>query len=103
MKNTIESPSKDVVAIEQRLGMALRESEVAGADLSDLDTSGLSARDLLQLAWDRAEEELDGLQTELRQLRQRHQAEERSLLSRINEKKRLQRELVERAPRAASG
>lgn len=92
-----------VVEIEQRLGSALRESEVTNANLSAPDTSDLSARELLQMAWDRAEEELDELQTALRRLRQQHQMEERMLLSRINEKKRLQRELVERAPKAVSG
>lgn len=100
MKN---EPSRQVVEIERRLGMALRETDRSDTDLSDIDTSDFSARDLLQLAWDRAEQELDTLHTELRQMRQRHQAEERLLLSRINEKKRLQRELVERAPRVASG
>lgn len=102
MIKTEKSVSSHVVDIEKRLGVALRESEVSQSDLSEFDTSDLSARELLQLAWDRAEEELDALHTELRQLRQRHQAEERSLLSRINEKKRLQRELVERAPKVAS-
>jgi phage shock protein A len=49
------------------------------------------------MAWDRAEDELDQLQDELRRMRQRHQAAERDLLARINTKKRLQRELLERA------
>ena len=79
--------------IEKRLASALRQQHSEQEDLAKL-----SSRELLQLAWDRAEEELDALRTQLRVLRQRHQAEERAVLARINEKKRLQRDLLERAP-----
>lgn len=102
MKNPTRASSPDVAQIEQRLADALRATAPVAAD-TPVDTSGFSARELLQMAWDRAEEELDQLQSELRRLRQQHQAEERGLLSRINDKKRLQRELLDRAPRQEAG
>lgn len=88
--------------IEKRLANALRESTSRETEPVTEAPRDLSARELLQMAWDRSEEELDQLRAELRILRQRHQAEERTLLARINEKKRLQRELLERVPEAGS-
>jgi hypothetical protein len=87
-------------SIEDRLAEALQEVQPP----TEPDTVDLSSRELLQMAWDKAEQELDALQTELRLLRQQHQAEERDLLLKINEKKRLRQALLDRAPeRAARG
>jgi flagellar biosynthesis chaperone FliJ len=58
---------------------------------------GVSSRELLQLAWDRAEQEIDELQAELRRLRQSHQEAERQLLARIGQRKRLQQAILESA------
>jgi hypothetical protein len=53
--------------VEQRLAQALSglgaAAETAPATFIDED---LSSRELLQRAWDRAEEEIEALQTELR-------------------------------------
>ena len=62
----------------------------------------VSSRDLLQLAWDRAQEEIEALQAELRLLRQRHQEAERQLLARIHQRKRLQQTILESAGETAT-
>lgn len=62
-----------------------------------------SSRELLQLAWDRAQQEIDELQAELRLLRQRHQEAERRLLARINQRKRLQQTMLESACEPEAG
>lgn len=84
--------------VERRLAQALSglgtAAETAPATVVDCD---VSARDLLQLAWDRAEEEIEALQTELRLMRQRHQEDERQLLARINHRKRLQQQILDNA------
>jgi hypothetical protein len=89
--------------VERRLAQALSglgaAAETAPAAVVDGD---VSARDLLQLAWDRAEEEIEALQTELRQLRQRHQEAERHLLARIHQRKRLQQTILDSAGEAAT-
>lgn len=85
-------------SIEQRLARALRDvadrSEPATADTLPAD---VSSRELFQLAWERAEQETDALQTELRLMRQRHQEAERDLVVRINQRKRLKQKILERA------
>ena len=89
--------------VERRLAQALSglgaAAETVPATIVDGD---VSARDLLQLAWDRAEEEIEALQTELRLLRQRHQDAERQLLARIQQRKRLQQTILESAGETAS-
>jgi hypothetical protein len=89
--------------VERRLAQALSGlgavAETAPATIVDGD---VSARDLLQLAWDRAEEEIEALQTELRLLRQRHQEAERQLLARIHQRKRLQQTILESAGETAT-
>ena len=102
MKDRTRAVSHDVARIEQRLADALRETAPVSVD-PPVDTGDYSSRELLQMAWDRAGEELDQLHSELRRLRQQHQAEELRLLSRINERKRLQRELLDRVPRQEAG
>jgi len=104
MKKSMSVVSDFQAQIESRLAEALRSvpSETMPPIGHDADIGGLSSRDLLQMAWDKAEEELDILQAELRRLRVKHAEEERALLSRINEKKRLQRDLLERAPQQSA-
>jgi hypothetical protein len=101
-KNAIQF---DSAQIERRLAEALRDpgpvEQRAGTEAVDVEE--LSSRELLQMAWDRTEDELDQLQAELRRLRQLHQEQERALLARINEKKRLQKQLLEHAPERATG
>ena len=82
--------------IERHLARALRAVDVAAEVMPEdgLDED-LSSRELLQLAWDRAQQEIDDLQSELRLLRQRHQEAERRLLARINQRKRLQQAMLE--------
>ena len=58
--------------------------------------SDLSARELLQLAYDRAESELTDLQDQLRELLQRHKTEQGKLEAKIAKQKRLLREIAER-------
>jgi len=88
--------------VERRLAQALSglggAPETAPTTVADGD---VSARDLLQLAWDRAEEEIEALQTELRLLR-RHQDAERQLLARIHQRKRLQQTILESAGETAT-
>ncbi len=89
--------------VEQHLAQALRglgASEPAvPAHALDVD---VSSRELLQLAWDRAEQEIDELQAELRLVRQRHQEFERRLLARIAQRKRLQQTILESAGEPAA-
>ena len=89
--------------VERRLAEALSglgaPVETAPATVIDED---VSSRELLQRAWDRAEEEIEALQTELRLLRQRHQDAERQLLARIHQRKRLQRTILENAGEMAT-
>ena len=89
--------------VERRLAQALSglggAPETAPTTVADGD---VSARDLLQLACDRAEEEIEALQTELRLLRQRHQDAERQLLARIHQRKRLQQTILESAGETAT-
>ena len=89
--------------VERRLAQALSglsaPVETAPATVIDED---LSSRELLQRAWDRAEEEIEALQTELRLLRQRHQEAERQLLARIHQRKRLQQTILDSAGEPAT-
>jgi hypothetical protein len=89
--------------VERRLAQALSglgaAAETVPATVADGD---VSARDLLQLAWDRAEEEIEALQAELRLLRQRHQEAERQLLARIHQRKRLQQTILDSAGETAT-
>ena len=89
--------------VERRLAQALSglgaAAETAPATFIDED---VSSRELLQRAWDRAEEEIEALQAELRLLRQRHQEAERQLLARIHQRKRLQQTILESAGETAT-
>jgi bacterioferritin (cytochrome b1) len=89
--------------VERRLAQALSgvgtAAETVPATVIDED---VSSRELLQRAWDRAEEEIESLQTELRLLRQRHQEAERQLLARIHQRKRLQQTILDSASEAAT-
>lgn len=89
--------------MERRLAQALSglgaAEETVPVTFFDED---VSSRELLQLAWDRAEEEIEALQAELRLLRQRHQEAERQVLARIHQRKRLQQTIVESAGETAT-
>lgn len=97
-------PSQDRRQVEQHLARALRDVGSAPQALPEkfLDDN-TSSRELLQLAWDRAQQEIDELQAELRLLRQRHQEAERRLLARINQRKRLQQTMLESACEPEAG
>jgi hypothetical protein len=90
--------NRDTSHIEKRLAEALSginvEMEAMVEEPLDID---LSARELLQMAWDRAEQEVDELRTELRIMQQRHREAERTLVTRINQRKRLQQQILESA------
>jgi vacuolar-type H+-ATPase subunit I/STV1 len=90
--------NRDSSHIEKRLAEALSginvEMEAMVEEPFDID---LSARELLQMAWDRAEQEIDELRTELRILQQRHREAERNLTARINQRKRLQQQILQSA------
>jgi bacterioferritin (cytochrome b1) len=96
-------PAHDRHEVERRLAQALSglgaAAETAPATVIDED---VSSRELLQRAWDRAEEEIEALQTELRLLRQRHQEAERQLLARIHQRKRLQQTILDSAGETAT-
>jgi hypothetical protein len=87
--------NRDVSTIEKRLAEAFKgldvEVEALPEQASDTD---LSSRELLQMAWDRAEQEVDELRTELRIMQQRHREAERNLIARINRRKRLQQQIL---------
>jgi bacterioferritin (cytochrome b1) len=89
--------------VERRLAQALSGlgavAETVPATSIDEE---VSSRELLQRAWDRAEEEIEALQTELRLLRQRHQEAERQLLARIHQGKRLQQTILDSAGETAT-
>ena len=95
--------ARDRREVERRLAQAVSglgaAAETAPATFIDED---LSSRELLQRAWDRAEEEIETLQGELRLLRQRHQEAERQLLARIHQRKRLQQTIVDSAGETAT-
>jgi hypothetical protein len=75
---------------ERRLAQALRGlGATSHTTPSKVVEEGVCSRELLQLAWDRAVQEIDELRAELRRLRQRHQEAERQLLARIGQRKRL--------------
>jgi hypothetical protein len=90
--------NQDTSHIEKRLAEALSginvEMEATFEESSDID---LSSRELLQMAWDRAEEEIDELRTELRIMQQQHREAEHNLVARINQRKRLQQQILESA------
>jgi len=84
--------------IEKRLAEALSSIRVDMEAVVDEPVDfGLSSRELLQLAWDRAEHEIDELRTELRVMQQRHREAEHKIVARINQRKRLQRQILENA------
>jgi len=89
--------------VERRLAQAL-SGLGAGVETESVTVSDgdVSSRDLLQLAWDRAQEEIEALQAELRLLRQRHQEAERQLLARIHQRKRLQQTILDSAGETAT-
>ena len=57
-----------------------------------------SAKELLQLAYDSVEAEIDELRSELRLLRQKHRAEEDRIQRRIIQKDALRRKILDAAP-----
>jgi hypothetical protein len=94
--------TNNVTNIERRLSEALNGSDVGLERIIEAPADDdLSSRELLQMAWDRAEQEIDELRTELRILQQRHREAERHLISRINDRKRLQRQILESADETA--
>jgi hypothetical protein len=89
--------------IERQLAEAFRGAELVREETIDRSlVDDVSSRELLQMAWDKAEKELDELNAALRRLRQQFRDEEQTLLNRINQKKRLQQSLLEHAPPAAN-
>lgn len=103
MPQTSRSASSQSVDIEQQLAEALRApTPIEPIDSQRPVVEDVSSRELLQMAWDKAEKELEELHGELRKRRQQFRDEERSLLNRINQKKRLQQELLDHAPRSAT-
>jgi hypothetical protein len=90
--------NRDTSHIEKRLAEALSDInvEMEATVEGPLDTD-LSSHELLQMAWDRAEQEIDELRTELRILQQRHREAERNLTARINQRKRLQQQILQSA------
>ena len=106
MSGSITLFSEHQADIERRLAEALQQPSEAPEQRSNLKVTAdehLSSQDLLQMAWDKAEQELEQLKTELRLLRQQHEVKEKALMHKIYEKKRLQKALIERAPKAAEG
>jgi hypothetical protein len=100
-KSNVAQESRE---IERHLARALRAADVVAEVMPEASLDeDLSSRELLQLAWDRAEQEIDDLQSELRLLRQRHQEAERRLLARINQRKRLQQAMLESVPEPEAG
>ena len=97
MLETDEQATQNSRRIEQRLARALRDVADRSMPTADTLPADISSRELLQLAWERAEQEADALQTELRLMRQRHQQAERDLVVRINQRKRLKQNILERA------
>ena len=96
MSVEIDQWADDHNPIERRLAQALRDAEVVPPPtLAVICEEQASSADLFQLAWDRAEQEIDKLQAELRLMRQRHQEAERDVLTRINRRKRLKQQILE--------
>jgi len=94
-----DTSNRDIGDIEKSLAEALNSLDVEIEPVVDHEpaVSSLSSRELLQMAWDRAEREIDDLRTELRIMQQRHQEAERHLIARINQRKRLQQQILESA------
>lgn len=85
--------------IERQLAEALQGPEMpAEVTEQQPDLKDVSSRELLQMAWDKAEKELEDLNGDLRRLRQQFRDQEQALLNRINQKKRLQQSLLAHAP-----
>ena len=90
--------------VEQGLARAMRNLGAVPERVTEQFLADeVSSRELLQLAWDHAEQEIEELQTELRVIRQRHQEAERQLLARINQRKRLQQTILESAGEPTTG
>jgi bacterioferritin (cytochrome b1) len=89
--------------IERRLAEALANPDDAKLEAADkrCADNDLSSRELLQMAWDRAEQEIDELRTQLRIMQQRHRESERCLISRINQRKRLKQQILQSASEPA--
>ena len=90
--------------IESKLAHALQgvlEPEEAFVNPSSaaaqMDADGYSANELLQLAYDSVEDEIDGLRKELRLLRQQHRSQEERLERRIIQKDALRRKILDSA------
>ena len=85
--------------IERQLAEALRGPEIP-TEMPEHrpDLEDVSSRELLQMAWDKAEKELEDLNGDLRRLRQQFRDQEQTLLNRINQKKRLQQSLLAHVP-----
>ena len=91
--------------IESQLSEALRQapdadySEPAERLLEQSDTTGYSSTELLQLAYDTVENELSGLRTELRLLREKHRLEQDRIERRIIQREALRRKILASAPK----
>lgn len=103
----MEQPNRTVYPhpadIERQLAEALQAPVVTvDSDQEHCEVDDVSSQELLQMAWDKTEKELDDLNGTLRRLRQQFRDQEQSLLNRISQKKRLQQALLEHAPQAAA-
>lgn len=99
---------KQSVSIEERLTSALRDMENKStvnempdvAPVQAVDLGDYSSQELLQLAYDQVETEINALQSELRELRARHKNEEEAIERRLIQKNALRNKIIsEAAPR----
>jgi hypothetical protein len=103
-----DNPRSRSDTIEARLAHALRVvHEPQGAFVDppsaepQTDAAGYSANELLQLAYDSVENEIEVLRKELRLLRQQHRTQEERLERRIIQKEALRRKIVDSATEPA--
>jgi len=96
--------NKNSSDIELQLTEAFRDMAsqpvLSPADVEEnnnLDLSDYSSSELLQLAYDRVESEIDDLQSEMRKLRERHKAEELAIERRLIQKNALRNKILAEA------
>jgi len=96
---------KDWQDIESQFQSALREQNLnselsqntSTIDKETIDVSHYSKNELLQLAYDKVEEEIQDINSELRELREKHRKEEERLERRLIQKTAFRQKIIDQA------
>ncbi len=88
--------------IESQFQAAFQETNIqqenqSPVDLPDIDLTEFSENELLQMAYDKIEDEIEIIKAELRALRQKHRLEEERIERRLAKKTATRQQIIDQA------